>query len=236
MTLSGQPGYQAAKKAGDAKAALKLVEFLLNEEAIHAVGDMIDPRRMQQTYIVVPARTFESPANVIPHVLAQVIANELGIQVCQSVYQYDGVKRDRSGFWERFANPVSFFGNIPRGADFIIADDVVTTGGTLASLRGFVEMQGGRVICMTGLSSSDGQDVKLSLDRGTLIRLKSGHNGALVSLIFSETGYAIEQLTEPEAGKLLGARSPHSIRQAIFKARHQTRVGEGAEGDGGSPT
>ncbi len=232
VSLAEQSRYRAAKKFGDAHAAREIVEFLLNDESVYAVGDMVNPSNISNTYVVAPARTYMSPANALPHVFAFVIANELSLPVCMSIYQYDGIKRDQRGFWQRFANPVSFRGNIPKRADFILVDDVVTTGGTLAALRGLIEKQGGNVICMTALSSPGGTNVKLALDPGTCNRLKSAHEGRLARLIKSETHYAIEHLTEPEATKLLAARSPHEVRQAIARARHEGNVGKGKGGDG----
>ena len=232
VSLAGHPRYEQAKRFGDARAANEIVEFLLDEESIYGLGDLVNPRKRTQTYVIAPARTFENPSNLIPHVFAKIIANELELRVCQSIYQYDGIKRDRRGFWQRFANPVSFRGNIPRDGDYILVDDVITTGGTLASLRGFIENHGCRVICMSGLSAPGGANLKVALDPLTIVGLKSLHGGRMAPLIVSETGYAIEHLTEPEATKLLGARSLNEVRQKIFRARNQIGVDESNGSDG----
>jgi hypothetical protein len=44
----------------------------------------------------------------------------------------------------RLATPPAFTGSIEQGKDYLLIDDHVGLGGTLANLRGYIETQGGR--------------------------------------------------------------------------------------------
>ncbi len=222
MSLKRRAGYQAAKKLGDFKAGTNIVEFLLAEDCIYAISDILESP--SKTYVVAPARTFIEPRNTLPHILALIIANELGLRVCTSIYQQDGPKRDMNGFWERFATPLRFAGNIFTGADYILCDDVFSTGGTLAALRSFIESQGGRVICMTALASPGGVTAPIAVDQQTVLLLNSRHGLGLRPYMETEIGYGPECLTTPEARALLGQRSLVSIRSAVAEARYNRNV------------
>ncbi len=212
--------YLLAKSGGNAQAANEIVEYFLDEESVYSIGDHVQQSLINETYVVAPARTYDNPRNALPHSLAFIVASELGLKVCMSIYQYDGIRRTRSGFWPRLANPVTFSGNIFPG-NYIIVDDVVTTGGTMAALKGFIERQGSRVLCMSGLAAAEGRDVKLALAPSTHQTLMSAHGGALAPLITLETGYAIEHLTDPEGKRIGLCSSPHVFRQEVLKARHK---------------
>lgn len=208
----------AAKKLGDAAAARKIVEFFLKEETVFSIGDCI---RQKNTYVVAPARTFHEPSNMIPHVYAAIIAQEFGVKLCTSIYQYDGPKRDASSLWERFSNSVVYHGNIFEGADYIIVDDVFSTGSTAAALKGFIESQGGNVICISALASASGENVPIAIDPRSLSLLNSRHGSGLRSFMEMEIGYGPECLTEPEADALLSQRTLDLIRKKVTQARHQ---------------
>jgi orotate phosphoribosyltransferase-like protein len=54
------------------------------------------------------------------------------------------------------SNYPRFDGHIEIEPDYLILDDTLTMGGTLASLRGYIESQGGRVIMATVLTGHQG--------------------------------------------------------------------------------
>ncbi len=56
---------------------------------------------------------------------------------------------------ERLANPIVFEGNIKeKGADYIIVDDVFTSGNTVISMAEYIREQGGNPIVITTLAAS----------------------------------------------------------------------------------
>ena len=52
----------------------------------------------------------------------------------------------------RLARQAAFAGDILPGADYVLVDDFVGQGGTLANLRCLIESRGGRVIAATTLT------------------------------------------------------------------------------------
>ena len=71
----------------------------------------------------------------------------------------------------------------------------VGLGGTLANLRGFIELGGGTVVGMTSLTESrDGREISLRSE--TLDMLWMKHGEALDQLWQSQFGYDIDCLTE----------------------------------------
>jgi hypothetical protein len=58
--------------------------------------------------------------------------------------------------WLRLATPATFTGSIEQGKDYLLIDDHVGLGGTLANLRRYIETQGGNVIGMTTLTETAG--------------------------------------------------------------------------------
>jgi hypothetical protein len=94
-------------------------------------------------------------------------------------------------------------------------------GGTLASLRGFIEGKGGRVIGMTTLASFGGACVPIALAESTLSGLNAALDGQLPELCRVEVGHDVSCLTEPEGNFLLGrCTSYDQFRAGIDGARN----------------
>ena len=93
-------------------------------------------------------------------------------------------------------------------------------GGTLASLRGYIETNGGKVLGMTVLGSGSGQNVQISLVRDTFERLTTAWGGELFEAYPTEVGHALECITEPEGQFLLRCPSHDHFRAGIDGARN----------------
>lgn len=92
-------------------------------------------------------------------------------------------------------------------------------GGTMASLRGFIESKGGNVICMTALASEDGTHAQISLDTDTLRALSMSFQGRLAEEVKGEIGYEIQCLTYQEGKFLLRCKTYDAFRAGINGAR-----------------
>lgn len=115
----------------------------------------------------------------------------------------------------------------------MLVDDHVGLGGTLANLRGHVEIAGGSVIAMTTLTES--RDAKrISLRPETLDMLRQRHGKPLDQLWESQFGYGIDCLTEVEAQNLCRQPSVAAIEDFLAQAAVEARS-RGLEPASGSP-
>ncbi|MBF0337353.1 MAG: hypothetical protein HQL05_05930 [Nitrospirae bacterium] len=159
----------------------------------------------------------------IPDVMAQEIAGRLNLEFDgYSIFQSNKVGHTRARAMHRIVTPAIFTGHVCKGADYVIIDDHVGLGGTIANLRGYIECNGGCVIAVSTLTESrDGR--KLALRPETLEALEKKHGQELDEFWRGSFGHAIATLTEAEGGNLLRQSSFDVIRARMAKAAEQAR-------------
>lgn len=213
------PCYRAAK-SGDSVAAYKLVKDTLSEAAIDHLKSLIGDRRP----VLVPVAAIEHDGfNAIPDAMAWEIADRLSLEVDDgSVVQTEKVGHTRANAAHRMVTPASFNGQIRHGADYVIVDDHVGLGGTIANLRGYIEENGGCVIAVSTLTESRGTR-GIALKRETLEALEKKHGKELEEFWRDNFGHGLAALTEPEAGNLLRAQSVDAIRSRMAEAAAEAR-------------
>ncbi len=81
--------------------------------------------------------------NAIPQALAAHLGARLGWDVDDGVVQANVVNHTGAGGFARLARPALFAGVITAGQNYLLVDDFIGQGGTLANMRGFVESNGG---------------------------------------------------------------------------------------------
>jgi hypothetical protein len=153
----------ATAKTGDAAAAMELVVSVFDEAQLPALREIADERQP----ILVSAHAYErGGVNAIPEVLADVLAARLGWPVDTGVVQTNIVSHTGADGFSRLARQAAFGGPITPGPDYVMVDDFIGMGGTLANLRGHVESSGGRVF---GGDRVDGKAVvgAIAVDRRT---------------------------------------------------------------------
>ncbi|WP_419621331.1 phosphoribosyltransferase, partial [Thiolapillus sp.] len=67
---------------------------------------------------------------------AEVLSDRLGLPVETTIHQREKIKRTGTGSDYRLAFNPTFAGNVKKGQSYLIVDDTLTMGGTIASLRG----------------------------------------------------------------------------------------------------
>ena len=213
------PGYAAAK-AGDAEAALMLASDLLSPNGIVSLQEIIGNRPTLFLPVVADELT---GFNAIPDAMAQVLGNELGTPVIAGeIVQTNKVGHTRAPAFQRLVTPATFEGHVQPGANYVLVDDHVGLGGTLANLRGYVEARGGTVIAITTLTES--RDARIiSLQHATRIVLWQRHGQALDDLWQSQFGYRIDCLTEVEALNLCRQHSVAAIEDFLAQAAVEAR-------------
>ena len=213
------PNYANAK-AGAPDEALTLAVDLLDDAAKMALGALIAGRPA----ILLPVVADETTGfNAIPDAMAQVLGRNLDLAVVAGqIVQINMVGHTRAPAFQRLVTPAMFDGPVQSGACYVLVDDHVGLGGTLANLRGYVEAHGGSVIAITTLTES--RDARrISLRPETRAVLWRKHGDELDILWKTQFGHGIDCLTEVEALQLCRQQSVAEIENFLAKAAVEAR-------------
>lgn len=132
------PLYTSAKE-GDARAAEGLVDDCLASMDLGGLKLMVGSLRP----FLLPVHALETEGmNVIPRVFARALSRMLDLPVASGVIQINRVTHTGATGYHRLAFPAIFEGKVVSGS-YLLVDDFIGQGGTLANLRGFVEAHGG---------------------------------------------------------------------------------------------
>jgi len=168
--------------------------------------------------VVIPVHALEIlGANTIPAAMAAHLKFTLSLSVERRVVQINKAGHTRASGWHRLSHPALFDGPIERGRHYLIVDDFMGQGGTIANLRGHIEYSGGRVIgavTLTGKAYSS----KITLSDDTLQALRRKHGEQFEAWWKKKFGYGLDCLTESEARYFLRAESFERIRNQLAKA------------------
>lgn len=204
------PAYQAAK-SGSGQAALALVADTLNAACNDQLRRLVGARRPT----LVSAHAYEREGvNAIPEILADELGKALGWPVDAGVLQVNVVAHTGADGFSRLARQAEFAGAVVPGQDYVLVDDFVGMGGTLANLKGHIEQQGGRVlaaVCLTGKPYS----AKLSPTPERLQELRARHGTELEAWWTERFGHGFDALTESEARYLARTETADAVRNRI---------------------
>ena len=211
-----EPEYQAAK-AGNTPAAFNLVERLLTDDTVEKIR-----RRIRDSKpLVLPVLAVETSGNnKIPLAMAKVLAKRLNLAVESNIVQSERVGRTGTDANHRLAFNPSFEGEVKTGQAYLIIDDTLLMGGTIASLRGYIENRGGRVVGVSVMDAQEGA-VDIAVKPKMLAAIENKHGPSMNRFWQENFGYGIDKLTQSEAGHLRRAASVDEIRDRLVKARHE---------------
>lgn len=125
------PRYAAAK-SGDVYAAKDLVSQAMSNEALDRIRAIINGRRPH--LLAVHALETEG-LNVIPGVLADLLATSLNLPVLNNIVQINRVSHTGASGYHRLAFPALFDGPVD-AEEYFLVDDFIGQGGTLANIKG----------------------------------------------------------------------------------------------------
>lgn len=214
------PAYRAAK-SGDSDAAYALVRDTLSETALALLRDLVGTR----CPVLVSAHAVERDGvNAIPEALADELGRLLDLPVDTSIVQSNVVGHTGANGFSRLAHQAAFAGDVIPGLDYLLVDDFVGQGGTLANLRGFVESQGGQVIGATVLTGKVHSAIlPPSLEQLHLLRSK--HGADLENWWLSRFGHTFDCLTQSEARYLERTADANTIRNRVIAAEQAGNCG-----------
>lgn len=217
-TITTHKHYQKAK-SGELSSALFLVDEYLTDDFVlklhHAIKGYDNVR-------IVPVHAEEQLGrNKIPMAYALALSEMLGVDMDLDIVQAKRAYRTSSDGVGRLLKRVSFDGVVLSGHHYVIVDDVITQGGTLADLRGFIESKGGKVILASTLNGKP-NSAKLPITKATLGQLRKQAGKEIEQWWQEQFGYDFSQFTESEARYL--AKQIHrygidAIRDTLFASR-----------------
>jgi hypothetical protein len=209
-----QSAHYGAAKAGDDRAAARLVDETLNPAQVEALRQLAG----NATPTLVSAHALEREGvNAIPEVFADRLGALLGWPVDSVIVQINLVSyTGANGFW-RLARQAGFDGPVVAGQQYVLVDDFVGMGGTLANLKGHIESNGGGVlaaVCLTGKHHS----AKLAPSTERLAELRNKHGKELETWWLRHFAHAFDALTESEARYLARTETADTVRDRIAAA------------------
>jgi adenine/guanine phosphoribosyltransferase-like PRPP-binding protein len=215
-----QHPHYAAAKSGDGDAAIALARDLVNEAAVTRLRQIIGDR----TPLLTPIAALETKGfNALPDALAQVIGEKLGLPVEDGeLLQTNIVAHTRASGWHRIVTPPTFGGTVKAGRNYLLIDDHVGLGGTLANMRGYIEINGGTVIGMTTLTQSR-DAAKIALTPATLSLLRSKHGHDLETFWQTTFGYGLDCCTEVEGSYIARQQTFDAIASVMGEAAAKAR-------------
>lgn len=203
------PCYPAAK-AGNVDAALSLVFDTINREVIEQIAEVC----VDQVPILISVHAEESVGvNAIPEVMADYLSISLEWEREPCVVQANVVNHTGSGGFARLARQAVFEGEIQPGRNYVIVDDFIGQGGTIANLRGHIVHQGGVVIGATVLTGKPYSAI-LALSDERLNELRAKH-GEIENWWQERFGFGFACLSASEARYLINSANVGTIRARI---------------------
>ncbi len=142
VRMRTHPAYAEAKEGG-LRAARAVVRDLFKPGAAVPRTDFVAP---------VVQLDVNERWNALPMALAVRLAEHTGAKVVPTIVQSNVVHHTGAAARERLAHQPQFTGKVPAGS-YLLEDDVVTLGSTLANLRGHIEVHGGRVAAASTLGA-----------------------------------------------------------------------------------
>jgi hypothetical protein len=106
-----------------------------------------------------------------------VLSQLLDLPVASGIIQINRVTQPGATGYHRLAFPAIFGGSVAP-FNYLLVDDSIGQGGTLANLRRFVEAEGGTVVGATVLTGKE-YSAKLRPEEETLINLRRKHGEQL---------------------------------------------------------
>lgn len=208
--LKAHSAYRQAK-AGEGNAALGLVIDL-------AVAWLYEKKeRFEPGMVFIAPHAQEATGdNAIPQTLASVCAAIYKGSTDTEVVQSDRVYHTGADPMERMAARAQFQGQIVPGTKYVLVDDVVSLGGTLAELSNYIQLYGGVVHDVVVLVNA-GRSPALVPPKKFVDLIKERFDDEFTDIF----GIEPQALTANEAHYLAGFRSADALRNRRAAAEQE---------------
>jgi len=218
-TLTSHRDYEVAKSGG-ALAAVSLVRDLVKPESLDYA------RSLGSDVIYVPVISVEkSGMNAISQALAHYHAQAAGAKVADDIYQANKTYHTGADALSRLLSRPTFKGPVIQGGRYILVDDVVTMGDTLAELADYIKKGGGEVAGIIVLANT-AKSANIVATPASVQEIKRRFGDA----IETEFGIKPEALTKPAAEYLLKFKDADRLRNRIAITKNKGKLGVVQEG------
>lgn len=207
MAVKRHSSYGAAK-SGNPDAAFELVSDVISEPVISQLREALG---LQAPVLESVHAVEDQGVNAIPEILAETLAHHLGWNMDSRIVQTNIVGHTGADGFSRLARQPKFAGPVISGACYVLVDDFVGQGGTLANLRSHIILGGGRVIGATVLTGKS-YSALLAPRPETLDALRSKHGDEIEDWWRRRFGFGFECLTESEAAGRWSGQGPRNTR------------------------
>jgi hypothetical protein len=203
----------AAARTGDVDAAALLVAGTVSGE----VTDRLAELGLGRDPILASVHALKlAGVSVLAEVLAQALRKLLGWETDTELVQANVVDHIGDIGFGHLARQAVFAGGVQAGRTYILVDDFIGQGGTLANLRGHILRGGGQVAGATVLTGNSAA-AELVPGPDILLELRSKH-GSIERWWEQYFGFGFDCLTAAEAGFLAGSPDSGTIRERIEAA------------------
>lgn len=210
--VTTHPWFTAAR-SGDVDAAALLVADTCSGPVVDRLAELAAGGR--PLLASVHAQKCDG-LNVLPDVLAHGLQLLLGWDVDTELVQANIVDHGGDMGFAHLARQAVFDGAAEPGRDYVLVDDFIRQGGTLANLRGHILRQGGRVLGATVLTGNAAAAVLPPLPE-ILQELRDKH-GAIEDWWEEHFGYRFDCFTDVEARFLISNSDSGYVRANIEAA------------------
>ncbi|TFW27523.1 phosphoribosyltransferase [Massilia horti] len=209
LEVTTHPWFVAAR-TGDVDAAALLVADTLSGEVTDRLAQLGEGKN--PILAAVHARKLEG-LSVVGAVLASGLQQLLGWEMDTELVQANIVDHHGDIGISRLACQAVFDGFVQAGRAYVLVDDFIGLGGTMANLRGHILRHGGQVLGATVLTGKPAA-AALVPDAATLLEARSKH-GSIESWWRDQFGFGFDCLTAAEAGFVVGNKDSADLRARI---------------------
>lgn len=215
---------QIEGKSGNEEAAVELVDKLVNDKIVSQLVNQYP------NAIVVPIPSIETAdkkPNAIPLAYARKF-EKAGLQIADDIIEIDSAHHTGKKSFKRVVNRPHFDGTIEQGREYIIVDDVFAMGGTINSMRNFIEDKGGKVVAVSTLTPSVENSKILAITDENLNSLKSiDQKGDLLNAIRKlDIAENFETLTDPIGKYIVNNREKIINEERTRRAKSNSKTND----------
>ena len=212
--------YYGTAKSGDEPAAWALIDSLLDESSVDKVRQLVETSNLGPPALACAHACEGQGVNAIPAGLAEWFSARLNIPFVADLVQSNVVAHTGADGYGRLARQARFEGHVDPGREYVIVDDFIGQGGTMANLRGWIESEGGHVIGAVGLTGKP-YSAKLASTKEQLHELRQKHGRDFEKWWRAEFGHAFNCLTQSEARYLARSPDADTIRDRLAAAKRE---------------
>jgi orotate phosphoribosyltransferase-like protein len=217
--MADHPSYHAAKHEGDVNAALRVVKDSLSRLYIVQMRMMLqqmEQKGFEKPVLVAPYRA--DSKNMLARTAAVYLGEQLGLEVDDKIVEMPGKSRRLMDKFERIFNTPDYAGEVQKGRAYIAVDDMITTGGTLSSLRSYIDEQGGRFLFSCSMASVDGKNTTLNPQPSQIEELSNKLSKHMQKWLENVADVKLPTLTRAETAFLLSGKNAHGLRDIACAA------------------